>query len=159
MNIPERLVGSALPLLFANLLLAQQPPAAPQPVLAMPPAPEPAAEQIYSVVEQMPEFPGGQEALYQYLRKSIRYPEAEREAGIEGKVYLSYVVEKDGTVRDIKVLRGVPGGPGLETESIRVVEAMPKWIPGMLNGKPVAVRMNLPVSFRLSEPVRPPAEK
>jgi len=172
-----RLAGSVLTLLFANLVLGQEPPTKPPPVQEvpvietiekdsksgelpeMPPAMESADPEVYTIVEEMPQFPGGQEALFKYLGKNIQYPEVERVAGIQGKVLISFVVVKDGMVRDIKVLRGVPGGSGLETEAIRVVGTMPKWIPGRQNGKPVAVRMHLPVSFRFSSTVQPPAKK
>ena len=106
-------------------------------------------EEIFTVVEKMPEFPGGIQKLYNYLGNNIRYPEVAKEAGIQGKVYISFVVEKDGSIKDVKVLRGIPGGKMCDNEAIRVVKAMPKWSPGKQRGKPVRVSYNLPVQFTL----------
>lgn len=102
---------------------------------------------IFTVVEEMPEFPGGQGELLQYLSKSIRYPVIAQENGIQGRVTCSFVVEKDGSVTDVQVLRGVD--PSLDKEAIRVISAMPKWKPGKQRGKPVRVKYNVPVTFRL----------
>ena len=113
------------------------------------PPPETAVDEVFTIVEQMPEFPGGQDALFAYLAKNIHYPDAERKNGIQGRVFIGYVVDREGMVGDVKVMRGIAGGQGLELEAIRVIKAMPKWIPGMQNGKPVAVQMNIPVSFKL----------
>ena len=104
-------------------------------------------EQIFSVVENEPEFPGGMEALYKYLAQNIKYPQLARENGITGKVYVTFVVEKDGSIANPKVLRDIGGGCG--AEAIRVVKAMPKWSPGKQRGKAVRVQFNLPVSFNL----------
>lgn len=106
-------------------------------------------DEIFTVVEKMPEFPGGIQKLYNYLGNNIRYPEVAKEAGIQGKVYISFVVEKDGSIKDVKVLRGIPGGKMCDNEAIRVVKAMPKWSPGKQRGKPVRVSYNLPVQFTL----------
>jgi len=106
-------------------------------------------EEIFTVVEKMPEFPGGIQKLYNYLGNNIRYPEVAKEAGIQGKVYISFVVEKDGSIKDVKVLRGIPGGKMCDNEAIRVVKNMPKWSPGKQRGKPVRVSYNLPVQFTL----------
>ena len=95
----------------------------------------------------MPEFPGGQGALLQYLSKSIKYPVIAQENGIQGRVSCSFVVEKDGSVTDVQVLRGVD--PSLDKEAIRVITAMPKWKPGKQRGKPVRVKYTVPVTFRL----------
>ncbi len=102
---------------------------------------------IFTVVEEMPEFPGGQGELLQYLSKSIRYPVIAQENGIQGRVSCSFVVEKDGSVTDVQVLRGVD--PSLDKEAIRVISAMPKWKPGKQRGKPVRVKYTVPVTFRL----------
>ncbi|QQR88276.1 MAG: energy transducer TonB [Flavobacteriales bacterium] len=99
--------------------------------------------------EQMPEFPGGQQAMMDFLRKHVRYPEPERENEVQGTVYVRFVVDKSGKVRDAEVLRGVPKGPGLGEEALRVVQMMPDWLPGTQLGKPVHVQFNLPVKFTL----------
>jgi TonB family protein len=103
--------------------------------------------QIFMVVEQMPEFPGGEEKLYKFLAENIHYPQMAKESGIQGRVFVTFVVERDGSVVDIRVLRGIGGG--CDEEAIRVVKAMPKWIPGKQRGKPVRVQYNLPVKFTL----------
>lgn len=96
----------------------------------------------------MPSFPGGDTAMTKYLSKSVRYPELEKEMGIQGKVYVSFVVLEDGSISDVKLLRGVSGGPGLDNEALRVVKMMPKWTPAKkLDGKPVKVRYTLPINF------------
>jgi protein TonB len=110
---------------------------------------EPEPEQIFTVVEQMPEFPGGEAALYKYLNSNIKYPQMEADAHIQGTVYLTFVVDKDGNIRDVKPLRGVAGGPNLEKEAMRVVKSMPSWKSGKQNGRPVSVQYNLPVRFVL----------
>lgn len=103
--------------------------------------------EIFYIVESMPEFPGGEEALYNYLSANLRYPTVAREAGITGKVFVAFVVEPDGSVSNIKVLRGIGGG--CDEEAIRVVENMPRWVPGKQRGKPVRVHFNLPIKFTL----------
>lgn len=102
---------------------------------------------IFTVVENEPEFPGGMEALYKYLAQNIKYPQLARENNITGKVYVTFVVEKDGSIANPKVLRDIGGGCG--AEAIRVVKAMPKWNPGKQRGKAVRVQFNLPVNFNL----------
>lgn len=104
-------------------------------------------DSIYSVVEQDPEFEGGMEALYKFLAANIRYPEQAKKEKIQGRVIVSFVIEKDGSVSDAKVLRGIGGG--CDEESLRVVNAMPKWKPGQVAGEPVRVHFNLPVNFKL----------
>ena len=105
------------------------------------------ADEIFDVVENNPEFPGGMEAWYQYLSKNLKYPTQARRMGIEGTVYVVFVVNTDGSVQDVSVLRGIGGG--CDEEAIRVVEGAPKWIPGKQRGRPVRVRMRLPVRFKL----------
>lgn len=102
---------------------------------------------VFEFVEQNPSFPGGYEALNAYLSKNIKYPPIARENGIEGKVILSFVVDKNGGIRDIKVRRGIGGG--CDEEAVRVVKSMPEWKPGKQNGKAVNVMFNLPVNFKL----------
>lgn len=99
-------------------------------------------------VEQMPTFPGGDQALQEYLYKNIRYPAAARENGIEGTVVLQFVVGSDGSISEIKTLRDVRGG--CTDEAIRVVKNMPKWNAGKQNGNAVPVYFNLPVTFKLA---------
>lgn len=115
-----------------------------------PVAPEPVqeeADEIFHVVEQAPEFPGGQSELMKYLSSSIRYPEIAVENGIQGRVIVQFVVEKDGSATQVEVARGVD--PSLDKEAIRVVKEMPKWKPGQQRGKPVRTKFTLPVQFRL----------
>lgn len=102
---------------------------------------------IFQVVENQPEFPGGQSALMQYLSKNIKYPTISQENGVQGRVVVQFVVNKDGSIVDPVVARSVD--PYLDKEAIRVVTTMPKWKPGMQRGKPVRVRYTLPVAFKL----------
>ncbi|MBO4740397.1 MAG: TonB family protein [Bacteroidales bacterium] len=103
--------------------------------------------EIFVVVESMPEYPGGETELYKYLGNSINYPEQARNLGLQGKVYVTFVVEKDGSIANPKVLRDIGGGCG--EEALRVVRSMPKWKPGKQHGKNVRVQYNLPVLFQL----------
>jgi protein TonB len=102
---------------------------------------------VFDVVEQMPSFPGGMAALMAYLQKSIKYPPVAEENGIQGRVICTFVVERDGSVTDVRVAKSVD--PSLDKEAVRVVSAMPKWIPGKQNGQSVRVKYTLPVTFRL----------
>ena len=106
-------------------------------------------DQVFLVVEEDPEYPGGPEALYQFIAENMRYPQEAKERGITGRVFVTFVVEKDGSVGNIKVLRDIGGGCG--EEAVRVVGMMPKWKPGKQRGKPVRTQYNLPVVFNLSE--------
>ena len=110
---------------------------------------------VFEVVEVMPEFPGGQQALMQYLAKNIKYPVTAHENGKQGRVIVSFVVKKDGNISDIKVARSVD--PYLDKEAERVIAAMPNWKPGKQRGQAVNVRFTVPVTFRLSgpEPAKP----
>lgn len=110
-------------------------------------------EEVYEVVENMPEFPdGGMPGLMKYLSANIRYPEAAHKAGTQGRVTVQFVVGKDGSIGDVKVIRGVD--PTLDAEAIRVISGMPKWKPGTQKGEPVNVKYTVPVMFRLTpEPV------
>lgn len=103
--------------------------------------------EIFYIVESMPEFPGGETAMRKYLGKNIEYPQMARESGIHGRVFVTFVVEIDGRVTDIKVQRGIGGG--CDEEAIRVVKNMPRWKPGKQRGKPVRVQFNLPIKFTL----------
>lgn len=102
---------------------------------------------IFTVVEEMPSFPGGEGKLFEYLQKNIKYPPVARENGIQGRVYVTFVVDKDGKIRDAKILRGIGGG--CDEEALRVVRAMPEWKAGRQNGRSVQVQYNLPVNFTL----------
>ena len=103
--------------------------------------------EIFTIVEEMPEFPGGMNKLGEYLAKNIKYPQMARETGIQGRVFITFVVEKDGSVTNVQVLRSLGGG--CDEEAVRVVKSMPKWKPGKQRGKPVRVSYNLPVNFKL----------
>ena len=104
---------------------------------------------VIQVVEVEPQFEGGLEALYKYLAENIKYPEQAKSDGIQGRVFVRFVIEADGSVTNAQVLRGIGGG--CDEEALRVVEAMPKWTPGMQQGKPVRVQFNLPITFKLQE--------
>jgi TonB family protein len=102
---------------------------------------------IFVVAESMPEFPGGQTGLYKFLANNIVYPTMARETGNQGRVFVTFVIEKNGSITDIKIRRGIGGG--CDEEAIRVVKEMPKWKPGKQRGKPVRVQFNLPIKFTL----------
>jgi len=104
--------------------------------------------EVLNYSEQLPSFPGGYEALMKYLSEHIKYPRMARENGIEGKVLLSFVVDIDGMINDIKVVRSVGGG--CDEESIKVIKSMPRWKPGKQNGQTVNVKYNLPINFKLN---------
>lgn len=117
-------------------------------VATPPPAPKQEVEnKVFDVVEVMPSFPGGDAALMEYLRDAIKYPVVAQENGVQGRVIISFVVERDGSITDVKVVRSVD--PSLDKEAMRVARSMPKWNPGKQNGSAVRVKYNLPVSFRL----------
>jgi len=103
---------------------------------------------IFTVVESMPDFPGGDMARIKYLNENIKYPQMARESGIQGRVFVTFVVEKDGAVTDVKVMRGIGGG--CDEEAIRVIKNMPKWKSGKQRGKPVRVQFNMPILFKLN---------
>ena len=105
---------------------------------------------IFEVVEQMPQFPGGQAGLMQYLSSNVKYPALAAENGVHGRVVCTFVVEKDGSTSNVKVAKGVD--KTLDNEAVRVIKAMPKWIPGMHNGKNVRTKFTIPITFRLPEP-------
>jgi len=104
-------------------------------------------QEIFILVESQPEFPGGSGELYKFLGDELNYPPIAREAGIQGKVFVNFVVEKDGSITNIVILRGIGGG--CDEESVRIVKMMPKWTPGKQRGRPVRVSFNLPVKFTL----------
>lgn len=110
--------------------------------------PEPEEEEIFMVVEDAPEFPGGTQALLDYLRKNIKYPPLCRENGIQGRVLVSFVVNKDGAIVEPQVVKSV--NKQLDQEALRVISTMPNWKPGKQRGKPVRVKYTVPVNFRLN---------
>lgn len=115
-----------------------------------PPPPKPQDEvPIFTVVEVMPKYPGGNDAMYAFLGENIKYPEKAKKEGISGRVYVTFVVEKDGSVTNVKILRGAE--ESLDKEAMRVIKLMPKWEPGTQKGKPVRVQYNLPVKFALNK--------
>ena len=111
-------------------------------------APVEKKKDVFTIVEQMPEFPGGPAALLQYLNKHIKYPETAQEEALEGKVYVKFVVNEDGTISDAKVQK--PVGNGFDEEALRVVSEMPAWKPGKQNGRAVNVYFQLPVVFKIA---------
>ena len=116
-------------------------------VIAQPEPPKQEENKVFDVVEQMPSFPGGNSALMEYLHNNVKYPVVAQENGVQGRVVVSFVVEKDGSITDVRVVRSVD--PSLDREASRVVSSMPRWIPGKQNGSAVRVKYNVPVSFRL----------
>ena len=104
---------------------------------------------VFVVVEKSPEFPGGNDSLYAFIGRNIKYPEAAKKNKIEGRVFVTFVIEKDGQVSNAKLLRDIGGGCG--EEALRVVNSMPKWKPGTQRGNPVRVQFNLPIMFQLQK--------
>lgn len=107
------------------------------------------SNQIFTAVEQNPEFMGGMDALLKFLQKNLRYPTPAVNANVGGKVFMQFVVGQDGSITKVDVLKGI--GFGCDEEAQRVVKLMPRWSPGKQSGRPVAVRYTLPISFQLSE--------
>ncbi len=104
-------------------------------------------EKVYQIVETMPEYPGGNEEMYKFISKHLKYPKKARKNDIEGKVYVQFMIDKEGNVTRAKVLKGI--GYGCDKEALRVVNKMPKWKPGTQRGKPVPVMFTLPFNFKL----------
>ena len=104
---------------------------------------------VYTIVEQMPAFPGGEEKLIEFVSKNVEYPQEAKEEGVQGRVFVGFVVEKDGSVGDVKLLRGI--GHGCDEEAVRVVKMLPKWKPGMHNGEFVRVSYQIPINFKLED--------
>ena len=114
-------------------------------------------DSIYNIVEQMPQFPGGNPAMFEYISKNVKYPQKAKDEGIQGRVFIQFVVEKDGSVGEVKLLRGIGGG--CDEEGIRVVKSMPKWTPGQQAGKAVRVLYTLPIFFKLDDQTPQPNNK
>lgn len=110
---------------------------------------EPSKKEIYAIVEEQAEFPGGTAALYKFIQKNIQYPQIAKENGLSGKCYLKFVVNTDGSLTDIIVLKGVSNCKECDDEAIRLVKLMPTWKPAKMGGKPVACYFDLPVSFKM----------
>lgn len=102
----------------------------------------------YCIVEMMPQYPGGLAAMLKYIRENIKYPEQAMKKGIQGRVTVSFIIEKDGSISNVRPVHSVHSL--LDKEAVRMVKSMPKWSPGKNNGKPVRVRYNLPVMFKLN---------
>ncbi len=113
-----------------------------------PPQVEEKEEEIFLVVEETAEPKGGMAAFYKYVGKEMNYPKQARRMGVEGRVFVQFVVDKDGSLTDIKVLKGI--GSGCDEEAIRVLKAAPKWKPGKQRGRPVKQRMSIPIVFKLN---------
>jgi len=111
-----------------------------------------APSEIFTVVEEQPEFPNGEDSLVKFLQENIKYPEEAIKLGVQGKVFVTFVVEEDGSFSDVRIVRGIGGG--CDEEAIRLVKAMPKWLPGKQRGTPVRVQYNLPVMFILDKESR-----
>ena len=103
--------------------------------------------EVFTIVDEMPQFPGGESKLMEYVSKNINYPQIARESGIQGRVFVGFVVEPDGSISNVKLLRGIGGG--CDEEALRVVNSLPKWKPGKNRGKAVRVSYQIPVFFKL----------
>ena len=112
-------------------------------------------DSIYQIVDEMPQYPGGEKAMMEYVAKNVKYPQEAKDKEIQGRVFVSFVIEKDGSVSTVKVMRGIGGG--CDEEAVRVVSSMPKWKPGIKDGKPVRVSYMMPLNFKLTEgqPAKP----
>lgn len=104
-------------------------------------------DEVFVVVEEQAEFPGGMDSMYAYIVKNLKYPEKAKAEGIEGRVFVSFIIEKDGSISNVKILRGIGGG--CDEAAKEVVEKMPKWKPGKQKGKPVRFQFTLPIKFEL----------
>lgn len=148
---PDEIVAVDDPVEQPEIFFTENQPEAPQ-VIATAPAPRFIEEPVESAVdfaEIAPAFEGGQAALMKFLSENIRYPQVDIETGTEGRVICTFVVEKDGSITDIKVLRGL--SPSIDREAIRVISEMPDWRPGFQNGKTVRVKFTLPIHFRITK--------
>jgi len=104
---------------------------------------------VYQIAEEMPQFPGGEKALMEYIAKNLTYPQEARDKGVEGRVFIGMVIEKDGSVSNVKVLRGI--SQECDAEAVRVISSLPKWKPGKMKGEPVQVSYQIPINFKLAE--------
>jgi protein TonB len=106
-------------------------------------------DQVFESAEEFPIYPGGEAQMQRDIRDNVQYPEMEKENNIQGKVFVQLVVEKDGSVNDVKVLKGVPGGPNLNTAAEKAIKKLKKFTPAKMNGRPVRLKMVIPVNFTL----------
>ncbi|MEE0917892.1 MAG: energy transducer TonB [Bacteroidales bacterium] len=104
-------------------------------------------DEVFVVVEEQAEFPGGLDSMYAYIHKNLKYPEAAKEKGIEGRVFVSFIIEKDGLISNVKLLRGIGGD--CDEAAVKMVKNMPKWKPAKQRGKPVRCQFTLPIKFEL----------
>ena len=104
------------------------------------------SDKVFEVVDEMPSFPGGQSALFDFMAKNIKYPEVAEDNGIQGRVLVTFIVKKDGSLSDVRVAKSVD--PSLDKEAVRIIKSMPKWNPGTHKGMYVNVKFTLPVTFR-----------
>ena len=109
---------------------------------------------IYTIVDEMPQFPGGDSAMVAYIIHNVHYPQAEKEQGIQGKVFVGFVVEKDGSISNVEVKKGI--GEECDAEAVRVVQSMPNWKPGKHGGEFVRVSFMLPINYKIAEPPQAP---
>lgn len=137
----------ALALLVASNLFGQVDTVTQEPEAIPTPNAVPATDQVYTIVEEMPVFPGGENAMFTAMTKQIRYPDSAVKSGVQGVVYVTFVVEVDGSISNIKVLRGIGGG--CDEEAVRFIRNMPPWTPGRQNGQPVRTQYNMPIRFTL----------
>jgi protein TonB len=105
--------------------------------------------EVYQIVDEMPEFPGGEEKLIEFVSKNVEYPQEAKEKGVQGRVFVGFVIEKDGSVGNVTLLRGI--GHGCDVEAVRVVKMLPKWKPGKHNGEFVRVSYQIPILFKLED--------
>ncbi len=104
-------------------------------------------DEVFVVVEEQAEFPGGMDSMYAYIGENLKYPELAKEKGIEGRVFVSFIIEKDGSISNVKILRGIGGG--CEEAAVEMIKNMPRWKPGKQRGKPVRFQFTLPIKFEL----------
>ncbi len=104
-------------------------------------------DEVFVVVEEQAEFPGGLDSMYAYIQKNLKYPELAKEKGIEGRVFVSFIIEKDGSISNILIKRAIGGG--CEEATVEMIKNMPKWKPGKQRGKPVRFQFTLPIKFEL----------
>ena len=117
---------------------------------------EPAKKQVYKTVENMPVYPGGDDARVKFMIENVKYPAEAIKKNTQGTVFVDFIVQSDGALRDVKVQRGI--GSGCDEEAVRVIKLMPKWVPGTEKGKPVDVQFVMPVKFKLDAEKEKPAK-
>jgi protein TonB len=143
-EIKEELVNLETEITQETVVAPPTPPTPAQPVVEDEPT-----DEIVFIAETQPAPVGGYEAFYKYIGKNIKYPDQARKMGVEGKVFVQFVIDKDGSITDINVMKGI--GSGCDEEAIRVIKSAPKWTPGKQRGRPVRVRMSVPIIFRLGQ--------